>query len=73
MIIVYSQPACQQCIATAKFLDKLNVKYDYVDVTEEPEAYAYVRSLGYRSVPVVRNGDEHWQGFRPDLLKALAD
>lgn len=29
-------------------------------------------ALGYLQAPVVVAGSEHWSGFRPDRIKALA-
>ncbi len=72
MITVYTKPACVQCNATYKALDKAGVDYDVVDITEVPGARDYVMALGYLQAPVVVAGDEHWSGFRPDRIKALA-
>ena len=36
------------------------------------EARDYVMALGYLQAPVVVAGNEHWSGFRPDRIKALA-
>lgn len=71
-ITVYTKPACVQCNATYKALDKQGLSYDVVDITEEPEARDYVMALGYLQAPVVVAGGEHWSGFRPDRIKALA-
>jgi glutaredoxin-like protein NrdH len=71
-ITVYTKPACVQCNATYKALDKQGLDYRVVDITEEPEARDYVMSLGYLQAPVVVAGSEHWSGFRPDRIKALA-
>ena len=71
-ITVYTKPACVQCNATYKALDKLGLDYAVVDITEEPEARDYVMALGYLQAPVVVAGNEHWSGFRPDRIKALA-
>jgi len=71
-ITVYSKPACVQCEATKRALDKKGLKYDVVDVTEDPEALALVRELGYLQAPVVVADDTHWSGFRPDQITALA-
>lgn len=68
-ITVYSTAACGQCIATAHQLDKLGAHYTVVDVAEDPDALAYVRSLGYHQAPVVVTADDHWSGFRPDRLR----
>ncbi|GAA4384950.1 glutaredoxin-like protein NrdH [Tsukamurella soli] len=71
-ITVYTKPACVQCNATYKALDKVGVSYRVVDITEEPDARDYVMALGYLQAPVVVVGEAHWSGFRPDRIKALA-
>ena len=72
MITVYTKPACVQCNATYKALDKAGLPYEVVDITEDAAARDYVMSLGYLQAPVVVAGDEHWSGFRPDRVKAVA-
>lgn len=72
-ITVYTKPACVQCKATYKALDKQGVDYKLVDITEVPEARDYVMSLGYLQAPVVVAGEDHWSGFRPDRIKALTN
>lgn len=71
-ITVYSKPACVQCNATYKALDKQGVEYTVVDITTNPDARAYVMSLGYLQAPVVVAGEHHWSGFRLDHIKQLA-
>ena len=71
-ITVYSKPFCVQCDATKRALNKAGIAYDEVDVTEDPEALATVKSLGYVQAPVVVTAEDHWSGFRPDKVKALA-
>ena len=71
-ITVYTKPACVQCNATYKALDKNGIAYEVVDITESTQAREYVMSLGYLQAPVVVAGDDHWSGFRPDRIKALA-
>lgn len=71
-ITVYSKPACVQCNATYKALDKHGLTYRVVDVTQDFDARDYVLSLGYLQAPVVVAGDHHWGGFRLDRIKALA-
>lgn len=70
-ITVYSKPLCVQCDATKRALNKAGIAYDVVDVTEDAEALAKVKALGYMQAPVVITGDDHWAGFRPDKIKAL--
>ena len=31
-----------------------------------------MKPLGYVQAPVVMAGDQHWSGYRPDLIKKLA-
>ncbi len=70
-ITVYTKPACVQCNATYKALDKQGLTYDVVDISEDDAARDYVMSLGYLQAPVVVADDHHWSGFRPDRIKAL--
>ncbi|MFC0674021.1 glutaredoxin-like protein NrdH [Brachybacterium hainanense] len=70
-ITVYSKPLCVQCDATKRALNKAGIAYDVVDITEDAEALAHVKSLGYVQAPVVITGADHWSGFRPDKIKAL--
>lgn len=72
MITVYSKPACVQCTATTREMDKKGVEYQYIDITEDADAMQTITDLGYRQVPVVIHGDDHWGGFRPDKIGALA-
>jgi glutaredoxin-like protein NrdH len=72
LITVYSKPACQACIATKRQLDKEGLEYQMIDVTKDPTAREYVESLGYLSAPVIVAGEDHWFGYRPDRIHALA-
>jgi len=72
-ITVYSKPACVQCNATYRALDKLGYEYTVVDITEDADARDYVMSLGHLQAPVVIADGEHWSGYRPDRIKALAE
>jgi glutaredoxin-like protein NrdH len=71
-ITVYTKPACVQCTATYKALDKQGITYDTVDISLNTEARDFVMALGYLQAPVVVTENEHWSGFRPDRIKALA-
>lgn len=72
MITVYSKPACVQCTATTRELDRKGIEYQYVDLTKDADAMTTVRDLGYMQAPVVVAGNDHWSGFRPDKIGALA-
>ncbi|RUR38523.1 glutaredoxin family protein [Vreelandella populi] len=71
MITVYSKPGCKPCKMTKAKLNQMGVKYVERDVTWDANAFANVEALGYREMPVVVNGEQHWSGFRPDLIAAL--
>ena len=71
-ITVYSKPACVQCTATTRALDRQGIGYTVIDISADATAYELVQELGYRQVPVVIAGDRHWAGFRPDMISALA-
>ncbi|MDU3550696.1 MAG: NrdH-redoxin, partial [Actinomyces sp.] len=32
----------------------------------------FIKGLGYQQAPVVIAGEDHWSGYRPDLIKAAA-
>ena len=71
-VTVYTKPACVQCSATFKALDKQGIAYEKVDITLDAESRDYVMALGYLQAPVVVAESDHWSGFRPDRIKALA-
>ena len=71
-ITLYTKPACVQCNATKKALDRAGLEYTSVDVTLDEEARDYVMALGYVQAPVVEANGEHWSGLRPERIKALA-
>ncbi len=73
VITVYSKPSCVQCTATKKALDKAGLVYEVVDISQDDAARDYVMALGYLQAPVVVAGDDHWSGFRPGRIEALAE
>ncbi|WHS51371.1 glutaredoxin-like protein NrdH [Rothia sp. SD9660Na] len=71
-VTVYTKPACVQCNMTYRALDKLGVQYNTVDITEDPAALELIKDMGYLQAPVVIAGEDHWSGFQPDKINALA-
>lgn len=77
---VYSKPACVQCNATYRYLDGKNIPYKVIDMSQDEQALAVVKGLGYLQAPVVvpsfvedNTGLEpHWSGFRPDQIDKYA-
>lgn len=71
-IVIYSKPNCMQCNFTKKYLDDKGVTYEIKDIFESEQALAEVQQLGFSSVPVIlADGEEAFNGFRPDLLDQL--
>lgn len=70
-----------QCTATKRFLDSRGLEYTTVDVSEDADALAFIKALGYLAAPVVYttrvfdgSGEvdtEHWSGNQPDRIKAI--
>jgi glutaredoxin-like protein NrdH len=50
----------------------MGIDYAVVDISADAEAFARVQEMGYRQVPVVVAGEQHWAGFRPDMIGTLA-
>ncbi|QKJ88314.1 NrdH-redoxin [Paramixta manurensis] len=71
-IIIYTKNNCVQCNATKNALDKKGIDYQLINLDSEPAALETLKALGYRQVPVVMNGQDHWSGFRPDKISALS-
>lgn len=71
-VTVYTKPACVQCNATYRALDKKGIAYKTVDMSLDPEALEQVRSLGFMQAPVVMTDSDAWSGFRPDKIEELA-
>ncbi|MFD0707221.1 glutaredoxin-like protein NrdH [Photorhabdus akhurstii] len=72
-ITIYSKPDCVQCNATYQALNRRNIPYQIVDLTENPQDLATIRAMGYQQVPVVVTDTQHWSGFRPDKINALTE
>ncbi|MFK0009920.1 glutaredoxin-like protein NrdH [Paenarthrobacter sp. NPDC090520] len=71
MVTVYTKPACVQCNATYRALEKKGVSYRSVDITQDAEALERLKAMGYLQAPVVVTDNDHWSGFRPDKIEAL--
>lgn len=74
MITLYTQPGCGPCTACKTAMASKGVEHTVVDLSQDPDARARVKALGYLSAPVSVNEDtgEHWQGFDLDRIKAAA-
>lgn len=73
-ITLLGKPNCVACVATERELSKKGLDYTKLDVTEDTAAYDRAISLGHMAAPVVivEETGEHWSGFRPERIAALA-
>jgi len=71
-VTVYTKDNCVQCEATKRHLDKLDIPYSTINITNDISALDKLISLGYRSAPVVVTDDDSWAGYVPDKLDKLA-
>lgn len=71
MIQVYTKPACVQCDATKRHLDKAGLKYETIDIAQNPDALEKILNLGFQAAPVVITDNDSWSGFQPDKLDGL--
>ncbi|MGC5224879.1 glutaredoxin domain-containing protein [Micromonospora sp. DT81.3] len=77
MITVYTTGfECVQCRMTKQVLTSAGLEFADINLTDPANALArdYVTDdLGYSQAPVVVvDENDHWSGFRPDLIDRLA-
>lgn len=75
---VFSQPDCQPCRASIRWLTSHGVDHQVIDVSVDDEAMALVRSWGFTSTPVVSawvDGEcvAAQAGFRPLFFQRIVD
>lgn len=72
-IIVYGAPWCAFCHTAMKYFDQLGVKYNYIDVDQEPaKGMEAVEKSGQRGIPVLDINGDIVVGFdRPRIDAAL--
>lgn len=71
MTTVYTKPSCVQCDMTKRWLNKNEIPYNTIDITEDAEALEMILSLGFLAAPVVISDAGNWAGFQPDKLNLL--
>ncbi|NNH69903.1 NrdH-redoxin [Nocardia uniformis] len=73
-LVVYRRPGCPYCSRMRRVLNRHGIIHREVDIWEDPEAAAFVRSVadGNETVPtvVLRNGatQQHWVNPQPKKL-----
>ena len=71
-VTVYTKPADIQGDATIRALEKKNITYRIIDISQDQEALERLKALGYMQAPVVTTDSDHWSGFRPDKIEEIA-
>lgn len=79
---VYGRPdrVCYKCRATKRWLRDHGIEFQYINVDQDTEGEAFIRSLGALEVPVVVWNEDSkedkdrgwWAGHRIPLLEELA-
>lgn len=72
-VTVFTKYRCPQCEATKRQLTKQGIDFEVVDLTDNPSTLAQLQQAGFRQAPVVITPDSSWSGYRPDLIKQLAE
>ncbi len=72
MTTVYTKPSCVQCDMTKRYMDKIGVEYQTVDITQDKDALDLILSMGFQAAPVVISSVGNWAGFQPDKINLLA-
>ena len=62
VVKAYWQPGCTSCLRMKEFLTKHGVPFVSINVLEDKEAFAELATLGVRSVPIVRRGQDWANG-----------
>lgn len=75
-VTVYQTPNCVQCMQTKKVLERSEISFDVIDLSQHPESLELVKGMGHTQSPVVvvttNDGrTEHWSGFRLSKLEHL--
>lgn len=72
-VTIFSKPNCIQCKMSKSWFKGNNIDVVEIDITLD-ENYLYqmeIMSLGFRTVPVVKIGEEYVNGFAPNKFKEI--
>jgi glutaredoxin len=57
-LTVYSMEGCASCTQAAKLLEQKGVRFEVVKIDENPEAWAFIKAEGHRSMPQIYDGKQ---------------
>lgn len=72
-VTVYTKPSCVQCDATKRLMDKLDISYDTIDITQDIGALDKIVGMGFKAAPVVITDNDAWSGFNPEKINGLVE
>ncbi len=73
VVTVYTKPDCVQCDATKRTLNKYEIPFIEIDLSDNVDVLDRLKAAGWRRAPIVETADgEMWSGFRPDRIRDLA-
>ena len=70
---VYTTPNCVQCETTKRQMDKLNIKYEVIDLSQNIDELERLKGVGLSSAPIVETDNRRWSGYRHDKILSLAN
>lgn len=71
-VIVYSTSFCPYCTSLKRFLEKKEVDFEEIDVSEDEEAAEeMIEKSGQKGVPVLEIGGEMVVGFDREKISQL--
>ncbi len=73
-IVIYTRPGCPYCFALRAGLRRSGLVYQEINIWEDPDAAAFVRSVanGNETVPTVVVGDVHLVNPSARRVRAVA-
>ena len=73
MIKIYGKASgCSNCVIAKETLERHNIEYKFIDVMEDKGALDFIKSMGYRQVPLIEDeGDFYTLKTLEDLLFKL--
>ena len=70
-VVIYHKTECIYCIKAKELLDSINIKYQEIDITWNPEEReALINTTGIKTVPYIFIND-HYIGGYTDLKKLV--
>lgn len=71
MLTLFSKNACIQCKQMKRFLDANDLKYEEVNIDENPLEREKLIEEGFKALPVLKGPNLTLSGYNPDELILL--